>query len=586
MNIEIEKNKLCNERQSIEIEDSVITLIGENGCGKSSILEAVFEESLHNDGDKTIVCFSSGQNESFSNFYFPFIHNARNLSQIKEGKTFLALDKIKTFYFDYDWSKFLIFFASNLKKEGLTRSVLMDKYIDTNTLNEDISSELSFDIEIGDVYKNRIQESLKQEENDALIPTLRKTTFHSQLSKLVEFKIDSDYDFNSSLKKTEIKLNYEDISRFYKKDSLSIFQFLSIATNNSYFINTKNSELKFKNGLNLNMLSDGEYQLSVIYSIIDLFDTTETLFLFDEIDSHLHYHNIEVIWKELYAIKGKIITTSHISDSLVQNRYESLRIVEKGKIIQNGIANDLVNRIKNLSNSSEYYFKVASKIPYIVLVEDESDWIIFKELARIKIGSDYSNSKFESIQVIKCSSGYSSLSERFGNSKIDWVDKFLKVNSTFSTKAIFMICDRDEFTLNDFHSTNGVEIIGTHRYNKKFNNQKSSANLLSWKRKQIENYLLSYTMLTKHNKLSDINNEFGDLYKITENNPMDIQQIQIQEIKAKIQSLYVNAGHIITPNNPEGIDFERLLEVIKDIPATEISGDIQKMYNFIVSKIN
>lgn len=305
MNIEIEKNKLCNERQSIEIEDSVLTLIGENGCGKSSILEAVFEESLHNDDDKTIVCFSSGQNESFSNFYFPFIHNARNLSQIKEGKYFLALDDIRTFYFDYDWSKFLIFFASNLKKEGLTRSVLIDKYIDTNTLNEDISSELSFNIEIGDFYKNRIQESLKQEENDALIPTLRKTTFHSQLSKLVEFKINPNYDFNSSLKKTEIKLNYEDISKFYKKDSLSIFQFLSIAANNGYFINIKNSDLKFKNGLNLNMLSDGEYQLLVIYSIIDLFDTTKTLFLFDEIDSHLHYHNIEVIWKELYTIKGK-----------------------------------------------------------------------------------------------------------------------------------------------------------------------------------------------------------------------------------------------------------------------------------------
>lgn len=262
-----------------------------------------------------------------------------------------------------------------------------------------------------------------------------------------------------------------------------------------------------------------------------------------------------------------------------------MRIVEKGKIIQNGIANDLVNRIKNLSNSSEYYFKVASKIPFIVLVEDESDWIIFNELAKIKMGINYSNSKFESIQVIKCSSGYSSQSERFGNSKKDWVDKFIDINSTFSTKVIFMICDRDEFTLNDFHNINGVEIIGAHRYSKKFNSQKSSAHLLSWKRRQIENYLLSFTMLSNNHKLEDINSELGDRYRLVETNTMDIRQIQDLEIKNKIQSLYVDNGQLKTPNNPEGINFEKLTIIIKDIPASEISEDIEKMYNFIVSKI-
>jgi hypothetical protein len=338
--------------------------------------------------------------------------------------------------------------------------------------------------------------------------------------------------------------------------------------------------------LSLKELSDGEFQLLVIYSIIDLFDSDVCLFLLDEIDSHLHYQNIESVWKQIYLLKGKIITTSHISDSLIQNKFNSLKIVEKGKIIQDGIANELVNRIKNLSNSSEYYFKIASKITYIALVEDESDWIIFKELAKIKIGINYSTSKFERIQVIKCSSGYSSQSERLGGSKVDWVDKFLKVNSTFSTKAVFMICDRDEFTLNDFNRTNGVEIVGTHRYNKKFNNQKSSTNLLSWKRKQIENYLLSYTMLDKYSKLTDINSDLPLTCQMIQNNCMDLRPIQDLEIKTKIQSLYVNVGQVKTPNNPEGVDFEKLLEVIKDIPVSEISEDIEKMYNFIISKIN
>ena len=94
------------------------------------------------------------------------------------------------------------------------------------------------------------------------------------------------------------------------------------------------------------------------------------------------------------------------------------------------------------------------------------------------------------------------------------------------------------------------------------------------------------TMLSNNHKLEDINSELGDSYRLAETNPMDIRQIQDLEIKTKIQSLYVYDGQYVTTNNPEGIDYVRLLEVIKDIPASEISEDIEKMYNFIVSKIN
>jgi hypothetical protein len=44
--------------------------------------------------------------------------------------------------------------------------------------------------------------------------------------------------------------------------------------------------------LEFEQLSDGEYQLLSIYALIDLFDSENTIFLFDEIDSHLHFNNI------------------------------------------------------------------------------------------------------------------------------------------------------------------------------------------------------------------------------------------------------------------------------------------------------
>jgi len=115
---------------------------------------------------------------------------------------------------------------------------------------------------------------------------------------------------------------------------------------------------------------------------------------------------------------------------------------------------------------------------------------------------------------------------------------------------------------------------------------KENAYLLSWRRKQIENYLLSYSMLTKRNKIHEIHQDIGQVYHLQENNKMDIKQIQDLEIKTKIQSLYVHNGVSKNTNNPEGVDFSLLAEVINDIPASEISDDIVNMYNFIVLKIN
>jgi ABC-type cobalamin/Fe3+-siderophores transport system ATPase subunit len=586
MVIEINSNKLCNERQTIDLTNNrVLTLVGENGCGKSSILEEIFKQSVQLN-DKTVVCFSSGQNETYSTIYLPYISNARNIVRKKDDADILGLDDIKTFFFSYDWSKLLVFFASILKKDGLTHNFLKEKYIDINEHNEDISSLLSFSIEVGQVYINAIAEALKKEETDFEIPTLRKTKFHQTLEKLVTSKISADYEFDNTLRNSRVEINGSDVIQIFGRNKTDIFSFFSVATANDYFIDIKETELKFKNALSIKELSDGEFQLLAIYSIIDLFDSANTLFLLDEIDSHLYYKNIVNVWRTLNQINGKLITTSHISDSLVQNNYTSLKIVEKGKVVSDCIANELVDRLKNLSNSNEYYYKIASKISFIALVEDESDWIIFKELAKIKLGQNYDEIKINKIQIIKCSSGYSSQSERLGKAKVNWVENFIKVNSSFDTQSIFLICDRDDFTINDFH-LNGVEIIGAHRYRKDFGERnKSKAYLLAWKRKQIENYLLSFSMLSNQGKLADINIELAAPYQLIANNPMDIRQVQDLEIKSKIQTIYVNNGQFRTANNPEGVDFNLLKSAISQVPATEISEDIENMYNFIVSKIN
>jgi len=589
MNITIEKNKLFPNQQSLVFDKNIITLVGENGSGKSTILESIFENSLEQPQSEYVICFSSGQNESYSSIYVPFIHKSRKIVSKKADSTYLGLNDIKTFYFDSNWSKFLVFFASILKSDGLTRGFLKDKYVEVDGANEDISSRLTFTVEVKMPYLNVITDSLKEEELDPLAPTLRRSDFNVILTKLIEEFVNDKYDFDIPLKKTVINTDSIKAKNAFGKNPFSIFQFLSIATNENYFIDLNEVDLILKDNINFGAISDGEYQLLVVYSLIDLFDSPKTLFLLDEIDSHLYYKNIKSLWDYLNTkVTGKVLTTTHIAESIISNDFNSLRVISKGEILSKSILDELAVRLNELSSSSEYYYKLAAKYEYIALVEDESDWRIFYNLAKLLLGGGFERDKMDKICVIKCPSGYSCSSQVFGDTRIKWVENFKSINKDdFSTKQIFMICDRDELPLNDLSKNDLVSVVG--KYKRKIQlkkDVKENAYLLSWRRKQIENYLLSYSMLTKRNKIHEIHQDIGQVYHLQENNKMDIKQIQDLEIKTKIQSLYVHNGVSKNTNNPEGVDFSLLAEVINDIPASEISDDIVNMYNFIVLKIN
>jgi ABC-type multidrug transport system ATPase subunit len=598
MILEISPNKLCQESQEINFSEHLLTFIGENGCGKSSILESIFQRSLQSENDQTVVCFSSGQNESYSKFYFPFINEARNIVRIRdEEQSLLALDEINTFYFDYDWSKFLIFFASILKKDGLVREVLTGKYIDVNRQKEDVSSILNLSIEVGLVYVNRINQSLRSEEIDPTVPTLRKTDFHNQLSRLIELKIDSTYEFDKPLRKSAFDLTYNDVVNFFKKDSYSILKFLSIASNNNYFINIKESDLIFRNGIKLKDLSDGEYQMLVVYSIIDLFDSPNTLFLLDEVDSHLYYKNLEKLWDILKnQTVGKVITTSHLADSIVLNNVDCIKLINLGKIDNNGKLNDLLERLDKLTDGEDKKKKIASKVDYLALVEDKTDWIIFTELAKKRLGPIYDSVKMEKIHIIKCSGGYDKDGDDFGGSRKQWVKEFSKC-SDIATKEIFLICDRDVLPIGNMLSLNDpkairfpqsqIEIIGTPKKNlPNFVSDKKFPHLLSWRRREIENYLFTHTVLTSFSLFGQISQKLGEDGIPLPNQTMDrSDSIRDRDLKPLLASLLYKPKDE-TSYDIGRWDYSNLRRVIDCIPATEVSDDIVNMYTFIVSKIN
>lgn len=469
MELTLAANPLHSESQTLRF-DKIATLIGENGSGKSCILQSIFDAKLNGNDfdDLRIVCFSSGQNENFSQRFSQFLKKER-----RAGETL----SLECFYYDKSWSKLLIFLATCLHSNGKVRAFLRNKgYVDERTVTEtqqdDISSTLTIKFKVDKRYAEQVQAALKVEESGADTDTLRATPYFRSLTSFISNNVDADYEFDNSLSKRTIEVSSETlfkasyaaarpvqdedetVNRFTDNPTISFF---TQAADNDYFIDKAALQLTLKDGLELDQLSDGEYQLLFLYALIDLFDDENTLFLLDEADSHLHYQNIGHLWRILGELQGNVITTTHLLDSITANDFDAIKVVENGRICENDKLKQLINRLSVLSRATSVEYEVCAKITNMALLDDYNDWDIFLRLAKRK-GLDAD--KLGTIQAIKKSSGLSSFSESIGESKLHWTEKLGAIESDFCTTHIFLICDRDELPLKDINKTNGVLVNG------------------------------------------------------------------------------------------------------------------------------
>ncbi|MFC0119173.1 ATP-binding protein [Pseudoalteromonas xiamenensis] len=598
MELILAPNLLHDQPQTLNI-NKVATLIGENGSGKSSILQSVFEERLNKRAHHhlNVVCFSSGQNENYSEKFGIYLKRER---QAGRG---LGLECL---YFDKPWSKLLIFLATATKRSGKVRSFLRERgYVTESAFaGDDQTTCLKCAFKIDKNYVNRVQDALKREESGE-VDTLRNTPYFRSLDSFINTFVSNDYEFEQPLRKRTIEIPASrliDVSFDYPRQPQAgeegieageanaqaqntafdpEVSFFTQAADNDYFIDKQGYKLVFKDGIELDQLSDGEYQLLFLYALIDLFDAPNTLFLFDEADSHLHYKNVEKLWSLLHSIQGHAITTTHLLDSISakENRIEHLKVVEQGRINEDNKIKQLISRLSVLSRAKSVEFEVCGKLPNIALLDDYNDWIIFTKLAS-RAGLDVN--RLAAVHAMKKSSSYTTANETFGKGKIDWLHGLSKIESPLVTTQIFLICDRDEAAL-DWNATNGVQVNGQ-VYRELLNaiqwprGTNVSPYLLAWKRREIKNYLLSHTALSHHNVLAAINNpDIALRNHLQPNNPGDNDDIRRLNAKDVIDPL-INTQGI-------GLDTDKLQAYIDLIPPAEISEDITNMYNFIIGKL-
>lgn len=582
--------------QSLKI-DKVATLIGENGSGKSNILQSIFEKKLAKADDYqmlNVVCFSSGQNERYSKEFSKHLINER-----KVGRGL----SLECFYFDKSWSKILIFLATAVKRNGRVRSFLREyNYVkESGNDGDDISTVLKFAFKIDKNYINRVQDALKKEERGE-IDTLRNTPYFRTLESFVSNLLNDSFDFSEPLRKSDIKIKANRLfevsfdtgstfgfgpnnagfgqGNFARNSIRPEVGFFTQAADNNYFIDKSRCKLYFNDGVELDQLSDGEYQLLFLYALIDLFDDTNTLYLFDEVDSHLHYKNVEKLWSLLHSIEGKAITTTHLIDSISakENQIEHLKVVENGRINEDNKIKQLISRLSVLSRAKSVEFEVCGKLPKIAILDDYNDWIIFTKLAARK-GLDIG--LFSQVHALKKSSSCATDTERLGQAKVEWVKDLAVSGSQLNTAKVFLICDRDE--ANPSWHQNGVEVTGKlYKDLLKSIHWPSGLNsktyLLAWKRREIKNYLLSHAALNHLGILDQINSaSIAARDHLQSGNPGDNDSVRRLCVKETIDPL-INTGGI-------GLDIEKLQTYIDLIPPEEISEDITNMYNFIKEKL-
>ncbi len=295
MELTLAPNVLYEKEQTLSF-NKVATLIGENGCGKSTILHSIFNARASEDGEEhgRLICFTSGQNENYSRFFSKRIDGFRN------PKTINDMD-FGCLYFTKRDIRSLIFLSSTFVSSGLVRRFLKDRRYITEKDDFDQTSVLSVQLEVPKNYIQRVIDDAKREAMDFDHPSIRKRPFNQRLEKFIE-KIGGGEDFDSIIGKGE-GLPRQEISSSsvvffngFDGSKIDAIKFLVEGAYNGYFIDSSRIKLYFKDGLEFEELSDGEYQLLFLYALIDLFDADDALFLFDEADSHLHYTNIRKLW--------------------------------------------------------------------------------------------------------------------------------------------------------------------------------------------------------------------------------------------------------------------------------------------------
>lgn len=458
-------------------DSSVIALIGNNGSGKSNVLEAlsIIFFNLYNRKEKdipfnfdleyiigsannaikvekinsSVKIFVDGNSRADCYAYLP-----KQITAIYSGEE----DRLRKKFFE----PFHKSFVTNINKVNsssrfetysvLPKMLYVDKeYWHISLLclllsNEDSNVTFCKDI-LGikkiNTIKFEFQNSNIENYNDS-----RVKDFISTINKKEEYTIDELRD------KLELLYSWEEVYKYL---------YISYAIEKWRFI--ENIIIKYNDeNLEIEDFSEGEKKMLLIKAALEFAGLEDSIFILDEPDAHIHLNNKIQIKKvfEKYDQNRQVIITTH-SPTLTESLEEdSLFMLNAGNLVSEGKQKVMENISGEYWNKIQQNAFLSSKKPIILLVEGKHDKEHITN-AYNALKNDYKDLEFDVFKL---------------NTETN-IQPFLRglYESDFESNKLYIgIYDREEKILKDFKNPKNFTLIEGKNFYKILESDKPNTN--------------------------------------------------------------------------------------------------------------
>lgn len=605
INLTVPSRKNFSE-QELSIERGLTVFVGGNGSGKSSLLESVFEKIDADINNFNVVAFTSGPNENFSYVFSKISKKVRlDINLLRE----LSVNK---YFFNTTWAPFLITLAAFVKTDE-SNSYVFKFLKERNYVLSDIASRIRVPKGLLNIVESSSDENsivttsfieVIEKITGLEMSSLKKPTHRNfMLSQIVEKRIQSpnvvlsDELYSSLLELTEI-ISARNIGKTRLDNIRKLISVLAIGNVNEAIFSLADSELfvnKSNSKFSNREFSDGEYQLLMTLSLLDLFDSEKTIFLLDEMDSHVHQKMIPFLWESFEKVKGAVLTTTHNPTSLKYCETTRIKALKNGKILKE---RDQLEELSNIFDNTETTSRVLAvgfrNVQNVILIDDYKDWAIFTLLAKKKLVEQYDNRLDDAVFVHKVTSSnigqvdsqnpkYKFLAKVMEYFKAELRVDDLRRKKIKNAVAIF---DRDTRDLSSVYKQNdNWRVICEDPLNVEQGLHTFKTHGISWNRRDIENYLLTKSVVTDiapEEVVATIGTSGTHASKgmiLTAINSNDEEFIATVDCKDFITKRISNIDGF-----EEGLGFklEKLKTLVDSIPANEISPYIELVHSKLV----
>lgn len=415
LSVYIEKYKNLTGSYDFTSQDGYIALIGENGSGKSNLLEAIS------------IIFSCLYNEQDAPFNYKIVYDLDGEHQIiesKEGKIISEKAKypssviscysgedLRLWHLAYE-SYHMQYFNKAINNKIYTPSLLyINKYCweiafisllcASEQGDKNVESFLKSKLGINETADVDIAFKIEHEK-------LEKFKEHDALKWFNRFG-ETDYKVNARvLSTTEPNPSTEVIRK--QKNCKTIFQYLYLLSQpkqneiNKVDKLITDIEITIK-GIEFKNLSEGEKKLILIECITRILGDKESLILLDEPDAHIHIARKKELLDAIESFEGQTILTTHspvFVNEINKKQATNLFFIEKGGIVNS----TFINKLTELSGGEIDYLNgtIVLSSKYILITEGPYDKRYIEKAIEIFSARDEKYKTLSQIAIIPSNS--------------------------------------------------------------------------------------------------------------------------------------------------------------------------------------